>query len=199
MSAYPAYNAAVRAQISEANRKDGEGIAISGRRAKAAKRRALGLTLIELLITCFVLAVISATLVFTAAPSLDRYVNPYSDHNIELDVAETAAWMDHLLYRATAFRRDFKLIASPLSPSSSITVKWSDTAKTEKWQGEYIALKVNSTASNAPYSFHYDHLTQTLTPAVTFRVYNQKKNASTATKWYISISGYGFVRTYSTS
>lgn len=144
---------------------------------------------------CAIFSLLLTVVLVNALPTLNRFLDRGSEFNVEREVRELKFRLDGLLLRAATFRRDFTLIASPVQPNEFFFVKWEGDTTQETWRMENIAVK----SSNAGvYSFVYSHLHQTLTPALTLRVYRKEGAGLHVSPWRVSISGYGFVRAYKT-
>lgn len=157
-----------------------------------------GLLLTEVLIGLVIFIILSAALVFSCADIKALYVDRQSDENIGAEVRSLQRWLEGLLYRAVTDRMDFELFASQSAPSAAIKLRWKgSSAEWEVWRGDECAVKAESSGGSTG-SFFYNHLTQTLTPALEFACYIKKGSSWALTKWRVSLSPYGYVRVYKT-
>lgn len=141
-----------------------------------------------------VLTILGGCLFFSAGKLLRHYADPLSPERVKKEVDRTVAWIDDLFDRARLSERNFSIVVSPFSPSDTFAVTWQNSDESEEWSSGNIGLKVHSSAVPAPGIYRYNWRTQTLTPALTLRVFQQKALHYIGTKWFIIISVYGMVR-----
>lgn len=153
-----------------------------------------GFSLVEILVALTILAILGGCVFISAGKLLRRYADPLSPERIEGEVARTVAWIDDLFDRARLSERNFSLIVSPITPSDFFVVVWQNSEGSEEWRSDNIGLRVYSSSSSPSGIFRYNWRTQTLTPALTLRVFQQKNHRYIGTKWFIIISAYGMVR-----
>lgn len=151
-------------------------------------------SLVEILITLAVLGILCGCVFLTGGKLLKGLADPHSEERIKGEVSRATAWIDDLIYRATISEKNFKIAASRTAPSKRLVVTWESVDHQEEWSSENIGIQAYSTGGQAPSIFRYDWRTQTLTPALTLRVFKQKDLHFTGTKWFIIVSAYGLVR-----
>ena len=169
-------------------------MAASGSEKTIAIVRHRAFSLVEILITLTVLAILCGCVFVTGGDLMRRFADPHSDERIKDEVSQAVVWIDDLIYRATISEKNFEIAVSRIAPSSRFVVTWQDVDHQEEWSSENIGVQVHSAGKPASSIFRYDWRTQTLTPALTLRVFKQKDLHFTGTKWFIIVSAYGLVR-----
>lgn len=129
----------------------------------------------------------------SSADMISRLSDPHSEERLKAEISRAATWIDDLIYRATVSERNFEINASRKTPSGRFEVSWHSVDDREEWSSKSIGLQVYSEGKPIPPIYRYNWRSQTLTPALTFRVFKQKGRLFTETKWLIIISAYGLV------
>lgn len=169
-------------------------MAASGGGKAVASVRKCAFSLIEVLAALTVLAILCGCVFLTGGVLLKRLADPHSEERVKGEVSRATAWIDDLIYRATISEKNFKIAVSRTTPSKRLVVTWESVDMQEEWSSENIGMQAYSAGRLAPSVFRYDWRTQTLTPALTLRVFKQKDLHFTGTKWFIIVSAYGLVR-----
>jgi hypothetical protein len=136
------------------------------------------------------LVLVSAYL--SGIPLVKRYTDPRSELIVASEVNDAASWLKNVITRALWTGSDFKLTVAYAKAEPRLSVTWESTGLREEWRAPRIAFKSLET-DNALHS--YSSRFQTISPALSIRVYHGDNKAD-RTDWMISISAYGFVRTY---
>ena len=169
----------------------------AGRSGKIPPVRArAGLFLTEALVGIVIFATLAGAVVISCVDIKALYTDRQSDENIARDVRALQFWLEDVLQRAVSGRVDFELLASEMTPTAKIRLKWKySPAVWEVWSGDECAVRAGSSGEPSS-SFNYNHLTQTLTPGIELVYYIKKGGSWALTKWRISVSPYGYVRIY---
>jgi hypothetical protein len=121
-----------------------------------------------------------------------RFSDGRSDIVVAGEVSDAAAWLESVMRRALLRRADFTLMVSSGKAESWLKVLWKQSGEREEWNAKNVTFK-SSRMDSIYYSFSSRF--QTLTPALTMSVcYGDGGRERTG--WFISISAYGFVKTY---
>lgn len=161
---------------------------------KSGRLTELGFSLVEILLALAILAILGGCMFFSADKLFRRYADPLSPERVEKEIGRTIAWIDDLFDRARLSERNFSMAVSPLTPSGAFVVTWQDSDDKDEWRSGNIGLMAYSANSSGSGVYRYNWRTQTLTPALTLRVFQQKNFRYIGTKWFIIISAYGLVR-----
>jgi hypothetical protein len=153
---------------------------------------------VELAVACAVFTTLAACMTLAASSSLKRFGDPYSDYGVERDVKAAVSWMRGHLYRARIFREDVSFFI-PLDAYSHEIGLYRKTksglTRSGAWSAEGISFRVVKSSSHPGVSFYkYEYSHQTMSPAVTLRVFRRKGDAFEMTEWVITVSAYGMVR-----
>ena len=157
---------------------------------RPGKKRAY--TLIELLVSAFILLVMVGVVFNFGWPALTRFTDPRSDIMVEGEVNDAAAWLQSAIIRSIGTGNDFTLTIENQEPTDFMAIRWRTSGALERWSSNRITFRsLNYDSRNSTYTSGF----QKLTPAVTIAVHfsDGKKER---TVWRISISGYGYVRAY---
>jgi prepilin-type N-terminal cleavage/methylation domain-containing protein len=149
-------------------------------------------SLVELLVAVVIFLLILSSTYVSGISMIERFTDPRSDLIVSSEVDEAMAWLQSVITRALWTGSDFSLVFSNPEDVTLLKVRWETSRKLEEWSAGHIAFK-SVDADNKEY--FYSAKFQTLTPAISLRAYygDTKKDR---TDWIISISAYGFVRTY---
>jgi len=148
--------------------------------------------MVEILV---VVPILLLVLVSTYSPGIslvERYTDPRSELVVTSEVNDAASWLKNVITRALWTGSDFKLTVVYVKAEPRLSVTWESTGLREEWRAPHIAFK-SLEVDNAVY--FYSARFQTISPALSIRVYHGD-NKKDRTDWMISISVYGFVRTY---
>ncbi|MDR1509341.1 MAG: type II secretion system GspH family protein [Synergistaceae bacterium] len=157
---------------------------------RSCRRRSF--TLIEVLVTVAVLSAILSGCLVSGISLIKRFSDGRSDLVVNGEVEDAAAWLESIIRRALLRRADFTLMVSSGSAEPWLKVLWKQSGEREEWNAKNIAFKSGRIDS---ISYSYSNRFQTLTPALTMSVcYGD--GSGERTRWLISISAYGFVKTY---
>jgi hypothetical protein len=158
--------------------------------SRLCKRRSF--SVIEIVIAVAALCVILSGCLVSGISVIKRFSDSRSDLVVANEVDDAAAWIQSVIRRALLRRADFTLMVSSGSAESWLKVLWKQSGEREEWKAKNIAFKSYRMDS---ISYSYSGRFQTLTPALTMSVcYGDGDMGRTG--WLISISAYGFVKTY---
>jgi prepilin-type N-terminal cleavage/methylation domain-containing protein len=157
---------------------------------RRAKNRSF--TLIEVIVSLSIMAILLSCTFVPETRIMRRFSDSRSDFSVSGEVDKTVDWIESIIRKALELHSDFKIMAANSGASQWIKVTWEMTGEEERWESERIAFRIDQIGSNTS---SYSHRFQTLTPAMTLEVYYGDEK-SEFTGWLISVSGYGFVRTY---
>jgi type II secretory pathway pseudopilin PulG len=152
-------------------------------------------SLVELVVTCSIIAILCGCMNLTAASVIARFSDQSSERAVEHEARQAAAWIKSHIHRARMLRCNLTLFIP--GGEHAEMIRFDDRGEADRFYflyGESIGFRAPIGYSGLQTNyFAYMYIYQTMSPALNISILKKTKGGYLPTGWKIYVSGRGYV------